>query len=141
MAIYLFTLFGLAMAGAIALAFRLGGRDEKLVALALVVAALATPLVQSSSFELAQHGIIVVDVLLLLVLGHVALTSDRYWPLFAAGFHFTTILFHVARSTGAGIVPDAYADLIVFWSYLVIAALIAGTLTEAADRQQKQTQP
>jgi len=141
MAIYLFSLFGLAMAGAIALAFRRGGRDEKVVALALLAAALATPLVQLPSFEISQHGIFMVDVLLLLVLGHVALKSDRYWPLFASGFHFTTILFHGARSTGARIVPDAYADLIVLWSYLVIAALIAGTLIEATDRQQEQARP
>lgn len=134
MALIFFAIFGLALAGAILVAFRLGGRDEKRVAVALLVAALATPLV-ASSFEMSQHGLIIVDAALLLLLGYVALTTDRYWPMFAASFQLTTILFHVAMGSGAGIVPDAYADSIVFWGYLVIGSLIAGTLIEARERK------
>lgn len=135
MALILFAIFALALAGALLLAFRYGGRDEKRVAIVLLIAALVSPLVEAPSFELSQHGLIIVDTVLLLVLGYVALTSERYWPMVAAGFQLTTIFFHVARGSGASIMPDAYADAIVFWGYLVIAALVAGTLIEAVERE------
>lgn len=135
MALIFFAIFALALAGAVLVAFRYGGRDEKRVAVILLMAAFATPFMQAQSFELSQHGLILVDGALLLALIEVALTSDRHWPMFAAAFQMTTIFFHVARGSGAGIVPDAYADSLVFWGYLVIGALIAGTLIEAREER------
>lgn len=131
------TIFAFVLAGAVLVAFRFGGRDEKQVALALLVASLATPLVQSSSFGGIQYGILVVDALLLAALIYVALTSKRYWPMFAAGFQMTTIVFHIANNGGAHIIPAAYYDFIVFWSYLVLATLLIGTLAEAAGREHQ----
>jgi len=128
---FLQTVFGFFLAGSALVAFRLGGRDEKHIAVALLVASLATPLLQTSSFDGVQYGIFVTDALLLLVLVYVALVSNRYWPMFAAGFQLTTIFFHVANGSGIHIVPAAYADVIVFWSYLVIATLLGGTLIES----------
>lgn len=124
-------IFGLTLIGAVALAFWKGGRDEKIVAVALIVAAVVSPLMQGSSFDNEQYGLILVDCLLLLVLCTVALKSDRYWPMCAASFQLTTIIFHIARSSSAFVVPAAYADAIVFWGYLVAVALAVGTLLEA----------
>ncbi|PZU46702.1 MAG: hypothetical protein DI568_11215 [Sphingomonas sp.] len=130
MATLLFLAFALALAGALFVAFRFGGRDERLVALLLLTAAIVSPFAEVKSFDVPQHGLLLIDAALLLALTAVAVYSDRYWPMFAAGFQLTTVFFHVARGTGAGIMPDAYADSLVFWGYLVIAALVVGTLTE-----------
>lgn len=123
--------FGLTLVGAVGLAFWKGGRDEKTVAVALIVAAVVSPMMQNASFDNEQYGLLLVDAVLLFVLCVVALRSDRYWPLVAASFQLTTILFHIARSSAAFVVPAAYADAIVFWGYLVAVALAVGTLVEA----------
>ena len=130
MAALLFLAFALALAGATFVAFYFGERDEKLVAVSLIVAAIASPLAEVPSFDTLQYGLLLVDTGLLLFLAIVALQSDRYWPMFAAGFQLATVFFHIARGTGAKILPAAYADSLVFWGYLVIAALVVGTLTE-----------
>lgn len=129
---YLYVIvFGLTLVGAVGVAFWRGGRDEKQVAIALIVAAVASPLMQNASFDNDQYGLVFVDGLLLLVLCLVALRSDRHWPMVAASFQLTTMLFHIARGSSAGVVAGAYADAIVFWGYLVAVALAVGTLVEA----------
>ena len=130
MAALLFLIFALALAGATCIAFYFGERDEKLVSVFLIVASIVSPLVADSSFDSLQYGLLLVDTGLLLFLAAVALQSDRNWPMFATGFQLTTVFFHIARGTGAEILPAAYADSLVFWSYLVIAALVVGALTE-----------
>ena len=135
MTLLLQTVFAFALASSVLVAFRRGERDEKCVAVALLIASLATPLAQTSAFDTMQYGIFVVDALLLMLLVYVALTSRRYWPMFAAGFQLTILLFHLATDIGVRVVPAAYADSIVIWSYLVVATLLLGTFVESARRE------
>ncbi len=131
MSMALALLFGLVLAGACFHAFQHGGKDEKQVAAALVAASLVTPLAQAFSFSSAEYGILVVDAILLLFLLFVSLTSARWWPMVATGFQLAAIETHLAAAS-IQVAPLAYADLAVFWSYLVIAALFFGTMAEAA---------
>jgi hypothetical protein len=124
-------LFTAAIFGTIGVALWKGGWPERSTAIALLCASLATPLVESSVFSSPEYGILAVDLLLLGWLGALALGTDRFWPLWATGFHLVGTVIHVARMVDPTVVPNAYALGQVFWSYPVLAALASGALVEA----------
>ena len=127
-------LFIFALAICCGVAFWLGRDSERLTAAVLVLAAMVSPLVQTSDFFHPEGGILSIDVLLLVYLLALALRSDRYWPLWAAGFQVVGTFIHVARLVDATVWPYAYATAQVFWSYPVLFALAAGTWLEARYR-------
>ena len=122
----------LASLGAVAMAAAVhGGRDERLGAMALVAAAILTPLVQRGGFAGPETGILIVDVLLFAALLLLAIGSRRFWPIWAAGFHLCALAVHFAAARLPDILPAAYAETLVIWSYPVLAAVLLGTLIEA----------
>lgn len=116
----------------VALASWRGGWPERTAAVAVLAASFASPFVESSVFASPEYGILAVDLLLLGWLGALALATDRFWPLWATGFHLVGTVIHVARMVDPTVVPPAYALGQVFWSYPVLAALAAGSLLEAS---------
>lgn len=124
-------LFTVAILGSIGVALWYGAWPERSAAVAIFLAAFASPFVESSLFASPEYGILAVDLLLLGWLGALALATDRFWPLWATGFHLVGTIIHVARMVDPTVVPPAYATGQVFWSYPVLAALAAGTLIEA----------
>ncbi len=118
------------MIAALTAAFSSGGRPERAGGILLIVAALASPAVQSSRFGEVEVGIAIVDVLLLLALVAVALTGHRIWPKFAAAFQFVCVLTHVARLIVGPVQGDVYASMLVVWSYPVVLSLLLGALIE-----------
>lgn len=115
----------------VAVALWRGGWPERTAAVAVLAASFASPFVESSLFASPEYGILAVDLLLLGWLGALALATDRFWPLWATGFHLVGTIIHVARMVDPTVVPPAYATGQVFWSYPVLAALVWGTLAEA----------
>jgi hypothetical protein len=108
-----------------------GGRDERLAALALVSATILTPLMIREGFAGPELGVVIVDALLFLVLLVLAIGSRRFWPIWAAGFHLCGLAVHFAAARLPDILPAAYAETLVIWSYPVLAAVLLGTLVEA----------
>ncbi|MFN3592502.1 MAG: hypothetical protein ACK4TG_09980 [Thermaurantiacus sp.] len=115
----------------LSIALAMGGRQERIAAVAMGLAAVASPLVQDPAFVGLNIGLLVVDFALLVVLGWLVFASDRYWPMFAAGFHLTGTMVHSFPGLMARLHPDAYADAIAVWAYPVLLSLLAGTLLEA----------
>ena len=60
--------------------------------------------------------------------------SDRFWPLYAAGFQIVGTTIHLARLVDSGVFHSAYAFAQIFWAYPVLLALAAGTWLEARYR-------
>jgi hypothetical protein len=114
--------------GATGAAFRSRGRPEAHIAVAVVIAAMVTPFVQSSTFGQTEFGILVVDVSLLAILLKKVLTTDRLWVVFAAGFQLATVLMHAAYILTGVVDSEAYAAAAVFWAYLVLFSLALGSL-------------
>lgn len=132
-------LFTAAMFGTIGVALWKGEWPERMTATALFCAALASPLVESDLFASPEYGILAVDLLLLGWLGALALVTDRFWPLWASGFHLVGTVIHVARIVDPTVVPPAYALGQVFWSYPVLAALASGALVEAPAARARRS--
>ena len=112
------------------------GRDsERWTAIVLISSAVASLIAQSSKFSQPESGILMIDLALLAYLIWLALRSDRFWPLYAAGFQIIGTLIHVARITDDSIFQSAYATGQILWSYPVLLTLAAGTWFEARRRE------
>jgi hypothetical protein len=107
-----------------------GGRTERIGAALLFSAATITTIVvigQASYHRSFEAAIFAIDVAMLAALLALSLTSDRYWPLWATGFHVIGVATHAAILTGAPVAPLAYAHGLGLWSYLTLFALVWGT--------------
>lgn len=120
-------------------AWRLGGRDEQLAAFGFVVATAASNLANQHLYASTETGVLAVDVMLMAGLLILALTSDRFWPLWAAAFHFVALLVHVGTLAQQSSFAWAYAIGLIFWSYAVIASLVVGTFLEGRSRRLATT--
>jgi len=104
-----------------------GRKVERIAAAAMVAAWFASPLMQDGQQALgAQSGVLLVDILLLLVLLYLALTSDRWWTMAAVAFQGVGALVHLAAAIDRQIIPRAYYVAGSLLSYLVMGALLVG---------------
>jgi hypothetical protein len=107
----------------------LGRWPERLGAGAMLAAWLATALsLNGTQLWGPQWGVMVIDVLLLAVLLFIALRSDRWWPMWACGFHALSVVLHLAVMADPKIWGRAYFVAGNVFSYLVMAALLIGVL-------------
>ena len=131
----IFHVLGLAaLFGSTGIAWKWGGLDEKLASLGFVLATLTSTLANQSQYLHTETGVLMIDVLLLVGLVVLALRSDRFWPMWAAGFQLVAVTVHVASMAEQGNYAWAYAVGLIFWSYPVMIAFMAGTWLEARYR-------
>jgi len=107
-----------------------GGAPERIVGLSLLVATLATRVLQQPfaiRFVGVEWGVFVIDLALLLVLLAVALFADRFWPMWLAAFQLLGTGAHVVRALDPEVMRAAYAILMAGWSYPMILVLAVGT--------------
>ena len=69
---------------------------------------------------------VVVDSAVLVALVAIALTSDRFWPLWAAGFQLVGSMAHVLKMIDMTFAPWGYAVAARFWSYPILVVLFIG---------------
>lgn len=115
-------------------ALRFGGRSERLGAAVIAAASLLSALLSSSGFAALEGGIFVVDLATWLALMFLAFRSNRYWPLWAAGFHSVAVVTHAAMFIDRSIVPAAYAIGQGLWAYPILIALMVGSEHRRRDR-------
>jgi hypothetical protein len=97
-----------------------GGAPERIVAATLALGDLATILVASRfalRFRSEEIGIFLVDLVILLILGAVALRSMRWWPLWLAAFQLDAVAVHVVRLTAPATLPMSYMNAIALWAW------------------------
>ena len=117
-------LFNLLLFGSCGYALWKGSRDAKLVAATCLIAAFASlPFI--SGYNTVEVTVLVVDLVVLVLFLYVALRSDRFWPLWIAGLHVTTMFGHALKLMSGDLVPIAYAVALRMWAYpeLIILAL------------------
>jgi hypothetical protein len=93
-------------------AFLRGRSDERMAAAICVVATVATRLVLSpvaSRYSGIELGVFLVDLLTLTGFLAIALRTDRFWPLWAAGLQLITLVAHLLKAIDVGLLPYAYA--------------------------------
>jgi amino acid transporter len=138
--------FNVLLCGACGYALLKGPRDAQIVALVCIVASLASHALTgpvATSYSSIQTGVMAVDILALVAFTIVALTSDRFWPLWESGLQLTTSMGHVLKVFQADLRPIAYAAALRFWSYpiLIILAVAVWRHQWRLRRQKIRTSP
>ncbi len=119
-----------------------GGWPERLVAVANVLASLASGLAENRrDFIDPQWGVMVIDVLFLALLFWLALRSDRHWPMWAAAFQLLAVVTHGAMMADPSVGGWAYITGYIIWGYMVLASLSVGTWFVARARLRQAMAP
>ena len=136
-----FILFNALLFGSCGYALWKGTRDARIIAATCLIAAFA-------SFPFAGYGsvemtVLVVDVVVLALFLYVALQSDRFWPLWIAGLHVTTMIGHALKLMSSDLVPIAYAVALRLWAYpeLIILAVAVWRGTQRDPPAMSAPQP
>jgi hypothetical protein len=117
-----------------------GGRPERLAAILVALDWFATPFFENhDAFKHPQFAVLALDGAVMVALLCIALTSDRYWPLWVTAFQLFELLMHVAMATDHRVRPRAYYIGIEIGSYLMLAALALGAWLEAPRRPAPPT--
>lgn len=123
--------------GAIGYALWKGEWPERITALAMLAATLATPVVfRHSAFADPQWTVATVDLILLVLLAFVVTRWPRLWLILALAVHALGTASHIALIFDPGIKALAYLSSIVVWSYLANACLLASTLQTSRRRSR-----
>jgi hypothetical protein len=110
-----------------AYAAAMGGTAGKIGAALNVSATVATLVAsQAGPWSETHYPVLVVDLLLMVALYALALKSNVYWPIWAAGFHLITMAGHAATI----IMPDFRSSLYYtfngMWAVFVQMAMVWG---------------
>lgn len=107
-----------------------GGWPERLGGGAMIAAWFATGLVYNTIQPFGpQAAVVLVDATLMLVLLFIALRSDRWWPMWACGFHGLTLILVLATLADTKLTSrTGYIAGGGVFSYLTMAALFFGAL-------------
>lgn len=135
------TIFQLAflafMLAAVAIALTYGGRDERLAAVLVMLAAILTPVLEQGRYTSPEVGVLIVDLGLFLGLAWIALRSTRFWPMWAAGLQLGALFVHLAAARIPDIRPGAYFETLLIWSYAVLLALALGAWVEVRGHRDR----
>jgi hypothetical protein len=117
-------LFSLLLFGSCGYALWKGSRDAKFVAVTCLSAAFASVLFMRG-YQSVEIAVLAIDVVVLALFLYVALRSDRFWPLWIAGLHVTTMFGHLLKLMSGDLYPISYAVALRFWAYpeLIILAV------------------
>lgn len=132
--------FFLILAASCAYAGWRGLMPERVTAVALMLAWVASQMVNSHNFSQPQFGMLGVDVLLLVILVSLALLTGRRWLMAAAACHLLTVGDHLAMILDMRIRSYAYMTVMVIWGYAVILAMVLGTWVEAEPERRRLRQ-
>lgn len=118
------------LAAVSAYAFVRGKTDERLAAIICIVATAATHglmLLIGETYARVETGLLLVDMLTLFAFLYLALTTERFWPLWVAGLQLTTVAAHAMKAIRVDLMPQAYAAAAKFWVYPIFLIIVIGT--------------
>lgn len=124
-----------------AYAFYRGQAESRIAALICVVASIASVIVMSplaGRYSGLETGVMAVDLVVLIGFTAIALRSERFWPLWVAGFQLTTIIAHVFKVIDLDLIPQVYAAAARFWVYPIFLVIVIGTWRSHQRRHAKR---
>ena len=106
-----------------------GRTDERAAAAICVLATLASNIVYEphDAYAGVEIGVFVVDATTFAGFALIALRSERFWPLWLAGFQLTTVFSHLLKAIQLDLMPQAYAAAARFWAYPIFLIIVVGT--------------
>lgn len=114
----------------------IGGRLERGLAIATIIAWVGSAALEIDDHRIPQWGIFAVDLVYLGVLGSLALFDRRIWLLFMAAFQLLIVLTHVAFALDRSLMQWGFFSAYYLWSYAELVAFAVG-LAALAWRRRK----
>jgi hypothetical protein len=123
------TAFIFALTLCVAYASFFGGRTGKAGAGIFVAATILSyyAAMIDPTWASTSYALFAVDGLCLLALATLAANTNRFWPIWAAGFQIAAVATHLATIWAPGLLPKAYQALLSFWSIPILWVMVAGT--------------
>jgi hypothetical protein len=105
-----------------------GRKFEQLSALVCIFASIVSVAARAWSQDHfgVQGSDMAIDTLVLIAFVAIALRSDRFWPLWAAGLQLTISMSHLFKAIQPDLMPLAYAAAERFWSYPTLVIIAVG---------------
>ena len=122
----------------IAYALRCGGRPERAASLILTGGMMLTWLLISHvgrRFHGPELGVAFADTATLVALLWLALTADRFWPLWVAAMQTVVVLSHIAMVMKPFTLPTYYKNTIQLWIYPILLLVVLGTVRHRLRNQ------
>lgn len=133
--------YWLVLIGVAVYALLRGKGDERAAALICVVATVSSVLVNSPltrRFTGVEMGVLIVDLMALAAFTAIALRTNRFWPLWVAGFQLTSTFAHGLKAIHFALLPQVYAAAERFWVYPIFLAIVIGTWRTQRRIQQQR---
>jgi hypothetical protein len=130
--------FNVAMAATLIFALVCGGRPERIGALINLGGFVLTVLVRllvPAAWTPAEVAVLLIDVAVAAGFYWLALTTIRFWPIWAAGFAFADLFMSIAGALLPHTPLFAYQSGLVIYAYLALGALALGTLGLPRDAE------
>lgn len=129
----------LAYSACLGLVFLLGGQPERVGALILIVGSLATGVVAagvlgSSTWDYLETGIFIIDVIVLVALWGIALSSDRFWPYWVTAWQLIAVLVHLQMVIFANIMPQAYAYATKYMAFPIVLLMLFASVNRRLQK-------
>jgi len=121
-----------------------GRKYEQLSALVFITASVASVVARAAVNErylAVARSDLVIDSLVLIALVAIALRSDRFWPLWAAGLQLTISMSHGLKAIQPDLLPLAYAAAERFWSYPTLIILFVGAWRQHRRHMSEEQSP
>ena len=119
-----------------------GRRYERIAALVFVAATVLSILGHSplrGRYVALETSDLIVDSAVLLAVVAIALVSDRFWPLWAAGLQLVDSMSHVMKAMDADLIPKVYGAAERFWSYPILIVLLIGAWRQHRRHMAERT--
>lgn len=125
-----------------AFAFWCGRTDERVAAAICVLATFASNVVYEprGAYAGVEIGVFLVDAATFAGFALIALRSERFWPLWLAGFQLTTVFSHLLKAIELDLMPQAYAAAARFWVYPIFLIIVVGTWRSYRRRAESKRQ-
>lgn len=119
------------------LALWIGGRLERGLAIATMLAWVGSAALEIEDHSITQWGIFAVDIVYLGVLAGLAVFDRRIWLLFMAAFQLLIVLSHVAFALDRSLRQWGFFSAYYLWSYAELIAFAAGLAILARRRHAR----
>lgn len=123
--------FDVCLAAACFIAWKRGGKPEQIAAALFVAAGFGSWIVvgeSASIFSSTEWELFAIDFALFFALVALALTADRYWPMWLSSLQFVSVWMHPAFGLSESKMAYAYAVASIIWSYPMLLILVLGAL-------------
>lgn len=115
-----------------------GGRSQKVVALIVFVAWIASAAVQDRSFKNPDYAQLVFDTGLMIAFVIMAIRGRQPWLGGVAAFQTLTMASHFAMILDHRIWPRAAITAYLIWSYMVLACVLWGGVAGLIERRRNR---